>query len=261
MNQPKQPNQDAQFPQPPYPYYPYHADDEISLVDLAKILVRRKLWFFMTWVLIVSLAVGYILLTGSQTQGSTNHQDRFAYTTTLAIGYKTPTVYIEPMSAIQTLIKDVYLPTVQQRDDLKRFSVSIHFQERRNINEEGSNILQIVTRASSDQQAFIEELHKEIAEKLIERHQLIADQLLKQAADSVSDHMGSVLPTSLATLAIPLKIPLKLNQSSSETNTKLIMILGIVLGFVLGIIIAFFAEFVSRVKASLKEDTQTTEHP
>ena len=254
MNQPKQPNQDAQFPQPPYPYYPYHADDEISLVDLAKILVRRKLWFFLTWLLVVSLAVAYGLLTGSQTQGSTNNQDRFAYTTTMVIGYKTPTVFIEPMSAIQTLIKDAYMPLVQQRDELNRFSVSIHFQERRNINEEGSNILQLATRASSDQQSFIEELHKEIAEKLIDRHQFIADQLLKQAADSVSDHMGSVLPTSLATLAIPLK----LKQSPSETNTtntKLIIIIGIVLGFVLGIIVAFFAEFVSLVKTSLKEDT------
>ena len=250
MNQPKQSNQDAQFPQPPYPYYPYHADDEISLVDLAKILVRRKLWFFLTWVLVVSLGVGYGLLTGSQNQGSTADQDRFAYTTTLAIGYKTPTVFIEPMSAIQTLIKDAYMPLVQQRDDLKRFSVIINFQERRNINEEGSNILQLVTRASSDQRSFIEELHKEIAEKLIERHQLIADQLLKQAADNASP-VRSVLPTSLATLAIPLK----LNQIASETNTKLIIILGIVLGFVLGIIVAFFAEFVSRVKTSLKEDT------
>jgi len=251
MNQPKQPNQDAQFPQPPYPYYPYHADDEISLVDLAKILVRRKLWFFLTWVLTISIALSYILVTTSQNQVSSPNPDRFAYTTSLAIGYKTPTVFIEPMSAIETLIKDAYLPIVQQRDDLKSFTVRINFQERRNINEEGSNILQLVTRATSGQQSFIEELHKEVAEKLIERHQLIADQLLQQPVDISSDQMRSVLPTSLATLAVPLKM----NQSVSEPNTRLIITLGIILGFVLGIIQAFFVEFVARVKTSLNEES------
>ena len=250
MNQPKQSSQDAQFPQPPYPYYPYHADDEISLVDLAKILVRRKLVFFITWALVILLSVGYVIYSKPKPlPPSTN--DLVDFTTSIAIGYKTPTVFIEPMSAIQTLIQDAYLPSIQHEKGIN-LDIQVNFQERRTISEDSSNILQLITRAAKENQPQVEVLHQAITEQLIERHQMIAKQLLSQSISTSSDTATLIVPSSLAKLAVPLSHePLE----ASRTSPKLIFALGIVLGGMLGLISAFMAEFIGRVRKSLVEDS------
>ena len=251
MNQPKQPNQDAQFPQHPYPYYPYHADDEVSLVDLAKILVRRKYVFFVTWALVILLSIAYMFYSKPK-PSTTSSKDLVAFTTSIAIGYKTHTVFIEPMSAIQTLIQDAYLPSIQSEKGIN-LNIQVNYQTRRTISEDSSNILQLVTRASIESQAQVEVLHREVAAQLVERHQLIADQLLSQSKNINSDTGMLIVPSSLAKLAVPLNFDAK---KASRANPKLILALGMVLGGMLGLISAFMAEFIDRVRKSLVEDSE-----
>ena len=250
MNQPNKTHQDAQFPNPPYPYNPYNSDDEISLVDLAKILVRRKYTLLLTWLLIIALSVGYLLYNNS-TSTYVTANDHVAFTTSISIGYKTPTVFIEPMPAIETLIQDVFLPVAQQKAELSGLIINVSYQERRSIQEDSSNILQLVTIASPDNQSSIETFHADIAQQLVERHQLIADQLSQQRFSNTNESEVLIIPTSLAKLAAPLPIE---SIPLSGPSSKLVLALGIVLGGMLGLISAFMAEFIGRVRESLVED-------
>ncbi len=56
-------NQNQQFPPHPYPYCPPHAvlEDEISLIDLFRVLVKRKMLIIIVTVLVTLSAIGYAL--------------------------------------------------------------------------------------------------------------------------------------------------------------------------------------------------------
>src|SRR5690554_4299484 len=93
-------------PQTPPPYY---HDDEISLVDLAKILIKRWKIMLVVFLVVVLGAMAYAWMSRP-----TVGEPRIAYTTLLSVGYKTPTVLIEPLGAVATQLKDAFIPAARQ---------------------------------------------------------------------------------------------------------------------------------------------------
>ena len=259
MSKADSPKSDAQFPQAMHPAYPQYADDEISLVDLAKILIARKVWFFVVFALVVIMSGVFALTKHPQPPIPLSENPTLAFTTLIAIGYKTPTVFIEPLASVQTLIEDAY--SIQARfeePDFNGLALDISYEARGSINQEGSNILRMTTLGKLDQQDTISAFHRAVAEPLIGRHQQLADEIKQQHGQAVNqEQVTQVTATALAATANPL--PLTKLSLQSGTSPKLILALGIVLGLISGVMSAFFVEFVSRVKQSLAEDKLTQE--
>ncbi|KGK43286.1 hypothetical protein LH51_01245 [Nitrincola sp. A-D6] len=224
---------DAQFPQAMHPAYAQYADDEISLVDLAKILIARKVWFFVVFALVVIMSGVFALTKRPQLPVPLSDNPTLAFTTLIAIGYKTPTVFIEPMASVHTLIEDAY--SIKARIDKPEFEnlvLDISYESRGSINQEGSNILRMITLGKLDQHETISAFHRAVAEPLIARHQQLADEIKQQQGQASNQELSQVTSTSLAATANPL--PLIKSSTGPGISPKLILALGIVLGLMLG---------------------------
>jgi len=224
-----------------------YPDDEISLIDLAKILIKRRWWLLGFFIASVFTAVTYVL---AQTVEEPHPEAKpvYQYTTYLAVGYKTPLLFIEPLPSVATQIQEAFLPFTQQKvERFQEFGVRIAYEERGRANEEVSNLLELVTLGSEADQQDIADFHQQLLAPLIERHQRLVDLLANQPETASQDQQ--LLPSEIAALATQKRYtPVK------EVNGQLILALGIVLGGILGVMAAFFAEFVARVRLSLKEE-------
>ncbi|WP_445397432.1 hypothetical protein [Zobellella sp. An-6] len=231
--------QDAQFSQP-YPPYQYR-DDEISLIDLAKILVRRRNWMFATFIAVFSASLLVAWLKRPQPVDNS----KVAFTTLFAVGYKTPTVFIEPLSSIKTQLESAFIPVASEG---KPFSARVEIENRRNVSEDGNNIVKLITLASLDQKEQVAAYHNAITEPLLARHNQLAE-LLQEQLMSSAEVSKSIQPlnSSVASSAQPLPL------SPQKDKSKLIVAAGIFLASILAIMMAFIREFLGRLRSSLND--------
>lgn len=231
--------QDARFSQPLPPYH--YRDDEISLVDLAKILVKRRSWIFATFIVVFSASLLFAWLKRPQPV----NDSKVAFTTLLSVGYKTPTVFIEPLSSIQTQLESAFIPLASEGQP---FKAKVEIENRRNVSEDGNNIVKLVTIAPLEQKEQVAAYHHQIISPLLERHNQLAENLKEQLLmSSVADRNLQPLGSSIAAHAQPLPL------SSSSDKTKLIVAVGFLLASMLAVMVAFFREFISHLRDSLQE--------
>src|SRR5690554_6718733 len=126
-------------PNTPHTPPPYYHDDEISLVDLAKILIKRWKIMLVVFVVVVLGATAYAWM-----NRPTVSEPRIAYTTLLSVGYKTPTVLIEPLGAVATQLEDAFIPAARQILGLS-LSANVDF------NAQNNNIVRLVTTVNDNE--------------------------------------------------------------------------------------------------------------
>ncbi|MBE0506134.1 MAG: lipopolysaccharide biosynthesis protein [Marinospirillum sp.] len=253
---------DAQFH--PYP------DDEISLVDLAKILIKRRWTLLVTATVVVIMALVFALL----------REPNYTYTSI----YKIAEIERgEALEAVQSLIEqaqNLYWPNVSRAYQIDNNLKSMPFKLAVN-NPKDTLLILLSSEASEISQAKIEDLHQQVIEALqqqqqqavkttverLQRQTETTQKLLDQAAQSESekatdmiagyterlfaleDRLQSLQPGQVLQVAAA-------GERAKSVGKSLILALGIVLGGILGIMAAFFAEFAARVRQSLKEDQQ-----
>jgi len=215
-------------------------DDEISLIDIAKILVYRRWWFVVTFVVVVLASGLWVLLQSGKTPIQESY---YQYTTQLAVGYKTSSDLIEPLPSIIEQLNGAIIPRVKQQND---FFNSLSAQAGYVSN---SNIVTITTQG--EKKSDIAEFHESLVEPIIERHERHQKNLVQQRNPIFENSQRfQVIPSEIVALAVEKKVALGGERSVSD---KMILVLGVVLGIVAGMMAAFFAEFVARVRESLKE--------
>src|SRR5690554_4140197 len=225
---------DAQFQQH------QHYDDEISLVDLAKTLIKRRNWV---------IAIFFIGLIGSLTfawlqqpkPAAKNNQQ--LYTTLIAVGYKAPNHYLEPLLSIETQLTNAFIPQASANQTYK--AEVIVMEDGRNF----SNIIKLTTQAEQNLQNEVAAYHQAIIKPLLKRHQTLIEEIKANA--NKTTEAQTLTSTSIAALAQPLTA-----ATQVKDKTKLILAVGIVLSIMLGVMAAFFAEFAAQVRKSLKEENQ-----
>jgi len=218
----------------------YH-DDEISLVDLAKILIHRRWWFLGTFTIVVLASLAWVLLQNTE---KTSGTDTFNYTTQLAVGYKTPSHLIEPLPSIIEQLQGAIIPNVkQQNDEFSSLSAKASYTE-------GSNIVTITTE--SEQKNGIAEFHEALVSAIVERHERLQQSLKNNLYPILQGEQKlQLIPTEVVALAVETQ---QATDAPQSVNNKLILVLGIILGGMLGIVMAFLAEFSARVRESLNEE-------
>lgn len=228
--------QDAEFSQA-MPRHTYQ-DDEISLVDLAKTVVKRRNWLFAVFAIGVVITC---LVAWLKRPVPVVHNDK-AFTTLIAVGYKTPSVFIEPLLGIEAQLKDAFIPQAFLSNNLNAQVVI-----DKPLNQ--SNIIKLVTVADQSLKEEVTIYHKAILEPLLVRHQnLIAE--IKSNILEKSD--AQPIATSIAALAQSLDTIIQ----EPKLKTSLIVTFGLILSGMLAFIIVFIREFVSQVCNSLRVDRE-----
>lgn len=262
----------SQLPQnapssPQLPLYPYQTD-EITLVDIAKTLIKRRRLMALVFVLTVAAAavVAFML------------PQKYEYTTIYTIAQADAENPLESAPGLQTKVNSLYIPAVV-REFLPSHQLEVVPFKLNISNPRDSGLITITSQTTEDAEPLVQELHGAIAERLkAEQDANIhrRTELLQQQIDAARAQIDLVKNADLAkageliasyTATIndlqaqansfqPGSISAIANQSLQPKGTSktLVLALGLVLGAMLAVMAVFVREFIGQLCASLKEE-------
>ncbi|GHC35055.1 Wzz/FepE/Etk N-terminal domain-containing protein [Aidingimonas halophila] len=243
-------------------------DDEISLVDLAKILIKR--WKLMTAIFLVVVlgAVAYALMLPTT----------YRYTSIYNVAEEGAGAPLEDPNSLVAKANNLYLGPITRElianEGLERLPFDTQID-----NPSETLLVTITSDAQSDNAALVESLHEAMLSRLqegqaqsaerrqdaLERQLASANEALEAAQNSDSDSAAEVMASAMARVSdleaqmeeltegeVSQTAVRSLNQQG--TSRALVLALGIVLGGMLAVMGAFFAQFAGLVCASLKDD-------
>ena len=245
----------------------YSADDEISLVDLAMILVRRKRMIAVITTLIIVLAIIATFLAPKS----------YTFTTSIEIGSQIIGGTVKPFESPETLlakIQNAFIPQVLNEkrqtnpDDKTKYKIKasipkssvIIVLEIKGTEDEAdllkSLLLSIIQKATLDHSRIYDSVRENITSLL--NNAATELQMLKKSNDNETEiatqqNLIEVYSSQLANLRNTHEIlpPMK-SIEPTGTSRKLIIIIATFVGIFLGVFSAFFAEFIAKVKESAK---------
>lgn len=258
--------QDAEFSQT----MPRHAypDDEISLVDLAKTLVKR--WRVMLWVFLVVVLGGLAYALTLPTV--------YDYTTIYSGAEANPGTSLESTASLESKVDSIYIPQ-QTRHLLQTEELaSLPFNIAVSIPKD-TNLITLTSKAQEADKVLVAKLHHGIITQLkaeqdnqAEQRIHILQKNLNTAKEQLEFIMGvesnksgeiaTGLMASVSSLELAIssfakgRIIDEVSQSLHPrgTSKKLVMALALVLGGILAIIAVFVREFTSQVCTSLRNE-------
>jgi uncharacterized protein involved in exopolysaccharide biosynthesis len=247
-----------------------YQNDEISLVDLAKILIHRRWWFFGTSGLIVTLAlVGALIVNGDP---------EYQYTSIYQQAETEPGESITSSASVIQQLQSLDWPNFQRR-----------YKEENNVDElpfgleitnpANTTLITLNSAAMEENRGEVVNLHETLLESASERQQTALERRqaqLERSIERVSAMLERVENTDTdASVEMAASYSDQLFELESELENLtdgevieyaaqgeelksspiiLIIALGIVLGGVAGVIAAFFAEFAFRVRQSIQKE-------
>ena len=155
-------------------YQRQHADDEIDLVDLFLILLKRKWLIGLTTALCILLGGGYLLY----------KTENYQYVTTLQIGTLLEGVgeqakksLIETPEIVKVKLDSVYIPQAVKKlmdaHDGRRIKAESNVQK-------DSNILLIKSNGAFEDESIIRSFHTQVVDPVLEEHQRIMSASMKE---------------------------------------------------------------------------------
>ncbi|ATJ82656.1 Wzz/FepE/Etk N-terminal domain-containing protein [Halomonas beimenensis] len=256
---------------------PYPRDDEISLVDLTKILIVRWQLMATVFIVVVLAALAYALWLPR----SYEYVSLYQVAEQPANGDDLYSTALETPQSVLAKIDNLYLgPATREllaSADLNGlpFQVSLSHPE-------GTLLVRLSTVTPPENTSLVESLHGELLRRIESDQNDRIEQrrsVLEQQLDSIEVALGTVqqsdsgsaseLVASYTTRAADLQSQLsQLREARIEqvavqslattgTSRSLIMALALVLGGMLAVISAFFMHFVGQVRQSLDDDIQS----
>ena len=242
-------------------------NQEMTLSDVAIILLRRRLWLFSILGISVLAVLCYALL----------REDNYSYSSVYQLAEVTPGEGLESPDTAVEKVQQIYFPSQKQALETRLgigelpFSVSVRAPEK-------TTLLLLSSIASKSQSENVEELHKKLLSSLSSSQEelyearMTAYQNQLEMAENNYDELKDKDTRNAAELAIryldmaanyearinDLKKGeiVKLSMRSSEATGPgklLIIIVGCVVGVMLGVFFALFAEVVGRVRGKVAD--------
>lgn len=250
----------------------YEHDDEISLVDLAVILIRRWKAMAVIFFVVVGIAVAAAFLLPKSYQ----------YTSLYSVAeYTTENgqrVGVESPASAVAKVRNLYLGQ-ETRKLLEEHELESLPFDVNTSNPSNTLLLQLDSEASEDNQPLVAELHQQIIDSLqqdqaqlverrhnsLERQLASAKQALESAQQSDSPSAAELIATYYSRIS---DIEGQLNElrtgevtqhavqslEATGASKKLILVIGILLGGMLAIIGVFLMQFSGSVCQSLRDD-------
>ena len=238
--------------------------DEISLVDLATIFVRRIWLFIVLFVLFVVGGVVFALL----------QDEQYEYVSLYQIAEKSAEEPVEKPAKAIAVMQSQRLPELEaayKAEHGERVPFNVSFS-----NPEDTSLVRISSEAVKDSAEDVRAFHKELLDHLKSRHEKqIVDTRsnIETRLDSVRRTLDALKQTPEAGQAVAevmqkqVELEGELASLSSgdlmvvgresiervAPNRKLIVVLAAVVGFIFAFVAVFFAEFASLVRKALRE--------
>jgi len=242
-------------------------NDDISLVDLAVILIRHKIMISMIFIIIVALSV-VLAITKPNT---------YTYTASIEIGSQFISGSVKRFESPQTLLAKLnhgFIPQVLNElqlsspDNKKRYNIKVNIPKN-------SQIIVLELTSTSDQADAKKEILQKIISKALQDHKRIYDAVkrnyislseqakadlaaqnttnklspdeikyIKNKIESYKLHLANLQPTR--EILSPIK-----SLGPTGGNKKMIVIISATFGIFLAVFIALFAEFSTKVKEQI----------
>jgi capsular polysaccharide biosynthesis protein len=247
--------------------------DEISLVDIAIILYRRKGIALGIFVLCIVAALGAAMLKGTN----------YDYSTAVKVGTTDNGSPIESPQAVESRLHNAYIPKVLSEIAAARGEAfeDIKYKINVTVPKQGDFVV-ISGKARESDAEEIRKILNELVAMVVAAHANLTLSKKEQLTQQISDLEGvrasylssigtganvdSVLLGEMGRELVELKGRLKAFTETSMpfeptrsikpvgTGKLLIVTLGAVIGLMIGMFAAFFAEFLARTREQLRDE-------
>ena len=244
-------------------------NDEISIVDLAGILLTRWKTVVLVTLIAVIVAVALAFLLPRQ----------YVYTTLYSVAEQAPTENnprgnVEPPETVASRAKNAYLVDVVNATLPPGQELKIDID----IDGSGTDTVMLTSEAVTDEQNLVKRLHQGIAERMLasqqerlqRRRQSLQSQIetLRQTLSGATSAEEGDATFRYATLLAEAERELAMlidgnvvqvaqrGLKTTSLGTVPIIILGGVVGFILGVMLALLMAFMSAVRRSLQTERQ-----
>lgn len=244
-----------------------HSGQEVTLVDLAAILVQRRLAFIISFLVVVALGVGYALTA----------TEKYRYVSLLQVAEDSEGEPVEEVGSTLAGLENYWFPAVQadyQQEKGKPLPLGVVFDSPRN-----TSLVRIETLAPRTRAELVKEVHSALIEQVKARQDSRVEALrqnIQRQLDSVegviSDLRSAEGQGQALAAAVNNKVDLegRLDEVASlevlasaresarkvEPNVSLIIVITVVLAIILATIFAFLVEFSSLVRARLSSQVR-----
>lgn len=246
----------------------YSQDDEISLVDLAKILIKRWKTMVAVFCVVVLGALAYVLLT----------ERSYEYVSIYQVAEEAPGRALEPSNSVLAKVNNLYVGSetrkLRESAGLKGlpFEVAV-------ANPDDTLLISLGSTASEANNELVTRLHEALLTRMaeeqasrfesqqaaLEQQLQSVERALEAVEQSTSEMAGELIASYTERLAEIQQNLAQLSEGEvvqvavqsleqSGTGRSIIMGLALVLGSMLAVIAAFFSYFVALVRDSLLED-------
>jgi len=242
--------------------------NEITLVELATTFIRRRRVFYVTFLLITVLALGYIVMTPA----------KYEFVTLVQLAKDGKGVYVEQPGVIVNTLENRWIPE-QVASFMRGHNSSVPFTVTA-VNPSDTGLIRLTSVATEQQGELVSEIHASLVAEVKERQEqmtaMLRNNLDKHIASQskVVDALKSMGGGENAALALASAIqkraelenekksflPGEVLVVSRQSNSRmgpgkfLVLALGLILALIGAVFMAFFAEFVSQVRKSLSNE-------
>lgn len=237
---------------------------ELSLVELATILVRRFWAFLLVFLLVGSIGVGYAFVA----------KDYYSYTTVVALAELDRESYLQSPAAAIAMLRDREFPVAAE--EYAKSHNGAYPPPIDILNPKNTGLLLIKTETPAQNSDAVAWLHQELAEGL-ERYQqrrLSEERIgIEESLASVNAMIESIRADGNSGMALsgaiessarlerqkqalkPLEVVDVARESRRPTKPArlVIAVVSLVVATLLGLFAAFFVEFVSLVRIRLRD--------
>lgn len=138
---------------------PAHYDDEISLVDIARVLLRRKYWIIGTFLIFTLGALAYAM----------TQEREYSYTTSILIGEFGLDKYVANAKNTSNVLEKRLLPVVRRDFADANESGGVPFSTSVSA-DQGNNFVNLESSAPERLSPQVREFHSKLADALTEDH-------------------------------------------------------------------------------------------
>lgn len=240
-------------------------ENEISLVDLATTLIRRRRIFYLVFVLFTGGGIAYALLA----------TDTYEYVSLIEAASKSGDEAVEESATTIATMESRWLPEFQsiyRAESDRRLPFELSFSS-----PENTRLVRLRTETSQENARIVEEAHTSLIENVknsqnaqIERERKSLErqiESLNNVVDSLrrQEDSGEAMAAAIQKLVSlesdleslePLEV-LVVSRESAEPfgpDRRVIVVLAILLGGMMGIFLAFMAEFSNAVRLKISEE-------
>lgn len=256
----------------PQPY-----EDEISLVDLALVLIKRRWWVIGSGAVVFAVALTYALLM----RGEPSYQMVTIYEPAQYIDEKGQEQPIQSTNNLIQRLQTVHWPELRRAYVAEHSDLDVMPFELDVSNPADTHLISMTTPAEESNQDEVEQIHRRLLapiidtqrEKIENRQRQLQSQVVQlqnqmktvEAAYFESDSAAQIyarlsdqlfgVESELESLGEGEVVKYAARGDAADgQSSALILALGLILGGMIGVMAAFLAEFGSRVRHAMKEE-------